>query len=121
MKFCNKCDNMYYISISGDDENVLTYSCRSCGDVDTSVSNEGMCVLDTHFNGSSMKNVKTVNEFTKLDPTLPRIANMQCPNVKCKSNKDGEKSGPDVIYMRYDNSNLKYIYICQSCDSSWNS
>ena len=121
MKFCNKCDNMYYISISGDDENTLTYSCRSCGDVDTTVSNEGMCVLDTYFNGSSVKNVKTVNEFTKMDPTLPRIANMQCPNGNCKTNKSGETSGPDVIYMRYDNSNLKYIYICQSCDSSWNS
>ena len=121
MKFCNKCDNMYYISISDDDENILTYSCRNCGDIDTTVSNEGMCVLDTHFNGSSMKNVKTVNEFTKMDPTLPRIANMPCPNVNCKKNKQGEKIDADVIYMRYDNSNLKYIYISQCCVSSRNS
>ena len=121
MKFCNKCDNMYYISISGDDENTLTYSCRNCGDIDTTVSNEGLCVLDTHLNGSSMKNVKIVNEVTKMDTTPPRIANMLCPNVKCKSNKDGAKRELDVIYMRYDNSNLKYIYICQYCDNSWNS
>lgn len=120
MKFCNNCDNMYYISIDTDDENTLINSCRNCGNVDTSASNEGMCVLDTYFNGSSMKNVKTVNEFTKLDPTLPRMTNMPCPNEKCKSHKD-EKNKLDVIYMRYDNANLKYIYICPSCDSSWNS
>ena len=68
-----------------------------------------------------MKNVKTVNEYTKMDPTLPRIANMPCPNANCKTNKQGDKSEQDVIYMRYDNSNLKYIYICQCCESSWNS
>jgi DNA-directed RNA polymerase subunit M/transcription elongation factor TFIIS len=120
MKFCDKCDNMYYISISANDENTLIHTCRNCNNEDNAVSNEGMCVLDTHFKSSSTKNIKSVNAFTKLDPTLPRLTNMPCPNANCSSNKD-DKAPNEVIYMRYDNSNLKYIYICQSCDTSWNS
>jgi DNA-directed RNA polymerase subunit M/transcription elongation factor TFIIS len=120
MRFCKKCDNMYYISIGTDDENTLTYTCRNCGDVDTTISNEGMCVLDTNFKDSSITNIQSINEFTKQDPTLPRLTNMPCPNVNCSSNKD-DKIDKNIIYMRYDNHNLKHIYICDNCDTTWNS
>ena len=120
MRFCKKCDNMYYISIGTDDENSLTYTCRNCGDVDSNASNEGLCVLDTNFNDSSITNIQSVNEFTKKDPTLPRLSNMPCPNTNCSSNKDS-KVNKNVIYVRYDNSNLKHIYICDNCDTTWNS
>jgi len=120
MKFCKKCDNMYYMSISKDNENTLTYSCRNCGDIDDSISNEGLCVLDTHFKSSAIKNVQSINEFTKMDPTLPRLTNMPCPNNSCKSKTD-DNIGQEVIYMRYDNASLKHIYICACCDATWNS
>ena len=36
------------------------------------------------------RNTKTyehmVNEYTKLDPTLPRTTTIKCPNQECKSN-----------------------------------
>ena len=35
---------------------------------------------------------------------------MKCPNVECKTNKD-ENLNSEIIYVRYDNNNLKYIYI----------
>lgn len=119
MRFCKKCENMYYISIGTDNENTLTYTCRNCGDIDANVSN-GLCVLDTNFKDTSIKNIQTINEFTKMDPTLPRLSNMPCPNVNCVSNKDKDIE-KNIIYIRYDNSNLKHIYICNNCDTTWNS
>ena len=58
-----------------------------------------------------------INEYTKLDPTLPRRNNIPCPNNECDSHKKGKNS--EVIYLRYDDTNMKYIYLCCKCDNSW--
>ena len=63
-----------------------------------------------------------INEYTKLDPTLPRTANIKCPNQSCNSNlpdDNPEKKFNDVIYLRYNDTELKYIYICNNCDTTW--
>jgi len=39
MKFCDKCDNMYYIGINPDDTNKLVYYCRNCNYVDARLYN----------------------------------------------------------------------------------
>ena len=49
MKFCTYCDNMYYISISETDSNVITYYCRNCGHKDDNIAEEGMRVLKTQL------------------------------------------------------------------------
>ena len=113
MKFCENCNNMLYLGLNPDNSNELTYYCRSCGTVDTSVSQEGICVLNTQFTKGEQKFNHIINEFTKLDPTLPRIYNVKCPNDRCASEKS------EVIYLRYDDSNLKYIYMCVNCDMTW--
>jgi DNA-directed RNA polymerase subunit M/transcription elongation factor TFIIS len=46
MKFCYKCDNMYYIKISDTKDDSLSYYCRVCGNEETSHSEEP-CVLST--------------------------------------------------------------------------
>ena len=25
----------------------------------------------------------------------------------------------DIVYLRYDDTNMKYIYLCVNCDNSW--
>ena len=40
-----------------------------------------------------------INKYTKLDPTLPRINNVLCPNADCATNKDD--SPREIIYIRY--------------------
>ena len=120
MRFCNKCDNMYYISVETENSNNLTYYCRSCGDTDNTITNQGLCVLDTNFKTGS-RSRQHINQYTKLDPTLPRINNIPCPNENCKSHNDTSKNDNDVIYMRYDDTNLKYTYMCVVCDTTWNS
>jgi len=115
MKFCSNCDNMYYIAIDEKNENQLTYYCRNCGHKDDST--EGVCVLSTQLKKGEQKFNHIINQYTKLDPTLPRIHNMKCPSPTCKTNTDAVPS--EVIYMRYDDDNLKYIYICAECDIAW--
>ena len=158
MKFCSNCDNMYYISINDKDSNLLSYYCRNCGHVDDSVQeqDEGTCILNTQLKKSQQKFNHIINEYTKLDPTLPRIYNIPCPNVNCKTNKHASSSisasstasgsssssssssssasssrsddsshsssaeiKAEVIYMRYDDTNFKYLYICTTCDTVW--
>ena len=111
---------MYYITISEADSNLLSYYCRNCGHKDESIAEEGACVLNTQLKTSQNKFNHIINEYTKLDPTLPRIYNIPCPNVACKSHSnEKEPTKSEVIYMRYDDQNLKYLYICVSCDAVW--
>lgn len=119
MKFCQNCSNMLYISISEDDANQLMYYCRNCGAKDATLVNESLCVLETNFKRGEQKFNHIINEYTKKDPTLPRIYNVKCPNGGCKTNEEGHKSPTEVIYMRYDDENMKYLYICVECDTIW--
>jgi len=127
MHFCKECGNMYYIKIS-DDTNSLNYYCRKCGDEDTQLinGNESVCVSKTDIRkGSSNSYKHIINKYTKFDPTLPRIDNIDCPNSACPSNMDPENKktndykDKEIIYLRYDDSNMKYIYLCCNCDNSW--
>ena len=132
MHFCIKCGNMYYIKI--DDNEELTYNCRKCGHKNSDLINEldNLCVSKTELNKNSNVDYSTIiNQYTKLDPTLPRINNINCPRADCPSNiqasdgesKDGNTVKPvdkEIIYIRYDNRNMKYLYLCGVCDHYWN-
>lgn len=114
MHFCIKCDNMYYLKINEDDPNKLIYYCRHCGDEANDLTADDMCVLKLQVKRNEEKYVHVMNEYTKLDPTLPRIKTMQCPNAECKN-----KNESDIIYIRYDDINIKYVYMCKNCDTTW--
>ena len=117
MHFCTNCSNMYYIRINSDDPNKLVYYCRNCGNEDKFIAVENVCVSKTQIK----KNEKTfnyiINKYTKLDPTLPRINNILCPNADCSTNKDAKER--EILYIRYDDTNMKYIYLCSHCDTVW--
>ena len=49
MKFCDNCDNMYYIGLDDNDKNKLRYYCRNCKHVDELLASDSMCVLNTNF------------------------------------------------------------------------
>lgn len=122
MKFCSQCNNMLYLGIDADDSNKLNYYCRNCGNVDTMVQTEGHCVLDTQYKKGEQKFYHMINKYTKMDPTLPRIYNMKCPNASCSTNSTASEDKPEkteIVYMRYDDNNLKYIYMCVTCDTVW--
>ena len=112
MKFCTECQNMYYISIDESDSNKLNYYCRFCGNKDVHITQDSVVVLKTQLKKSEQKFNHMVNKYTKYDPTLPRKNNIKCPNEKCTD-------PADVIYLRYDDENMKYLYICANCDFTW--
>lgn len=118
MKFCSNCDNMLYISIDSEDANKLTHTCRQCGYIDPIVGGEGLVVLDTKLKMSEQKSRFIINDFTKFDPTLPRIYTLKCPNNECKTN-DSDATQTEIIYLRSNDADMKYIYLCPTCDTQW--
>lgn len=121
--FCSQCDNMLYIKISEEDTNQIEYFCRFCSHTEKPANqNMVLTVMSTAIENKDFNFSHIVNEYTKYDPTLPRITTMTCPNTECKSAthaKEGSTKNPDVIYIRYDDSNLKYLYLCTECDYVW--
>jgi hypothetical protein len=109
---------MFYISINANDSNKMIYYCRNCGNTDDNTMNDSLCVLSTNLQKGEQTFNHIVNKYTKYDPTLPRIYNVKCPNANCKSNIENDIK-PEVVYMRYDDANMKYIYICTICDTNW--
>jgi DNA-directed RNA polymerase subunit M/transcription elongation factor TFIIS len=113
---------MYYIHIDDKNANKLIYFCHNCGNEDQYLANTNISVSKTvvkkQKQAQGFDNI--VNKFTKLDPTLPRVTNILCTNINCKTNTNtnGENKR-EVIYMRYDDVNMKYIYLCCECDAVW--
>lgn len=117
MHFCTQCSNMYYISISKADPNKLTYYCRNCGHEDETISVKDITISNVQLKKSEQEFSHVINKYTKLDPTLPRMTNILCPNPECDTNrKDTPK---EMIYIRYDDTNMKYVYLCSTCDTVW--
>ena len=119
MKFCSACNNMLYIKMYNvNDSNAIKYYCRNCGFEDDTIENEGVCVLKTHLRKNAQKFNHIINRYTKLDPTLPRIFTIRCPEESCPTNVEIIEN-PEIIYMRYDDDNMKYLYLCVTCDATW--
>ena len=111
MNFCRQCNNLYYTKIQESNHNKLILYCKHCGDENNELTNSNII---------STKNIirpYIINEYTKLDPTLPHISNIPCPNENCKTNTDNHPK--DVIYIKYNESEMKYIYLCTICDTNW--
>ncbi len=118
MHFCSICQNMFYIQINAEDANKLEYYCRHCGKKDETISAENVCVSNSQFKKSAVSYEHMINKFTKLDPTLPRVNKVLCPNSECETNTEGKER--EIIYIRYDDVNMKYVYLCSCCDTAWN-
>lgn len=120
MNFCNNCNNMYYIKLEEEDCDKIVYYCRNCGNVDDKILDVNKCILEENINKTEDKYNIHINKYTKLDITLPRINYIKCPNSLCESNTDGfDSSKKEIIYIRYDNIAMKYLYLCSHCDFIW--
>ena len=120
MKFCNTCSNMYYIKLEGDNCDKISYYCRNCGNTNNELIEEGKCILKENITKNENKFNISINQYTKLDCTLPRINYIKCPNEKCNSNDiNFDANDREIIYIRYDHINMKYMYLCCLCDNVW--
>jgi len=90
--------------------------CRNCGHVEQ--EEKGSLVSEILVKERTSEGYKILlNEFTRQDPTLPHLKTMKCPREDCKSNTSSVEN--DVIYIKYDPENLKYLYISNVCREHW--
>ncbi|NDE16712.1 hypothetical protein EBZ80_17445 [bacterium] len=128
MRFCPVCDNYLYLQTADEAETgeapALRFLCRHCGydeKMEPKTSDEAL-VLETVFSGVSGGGKQTssaLNDYTKLDPTLPRLKTIACPNAACPSQAD--PATRDILYVKTDAKNLKYQYACTVCGTQWGS
>ena len=117
MNFCDVCENKLYLSIDGNNANKLIYYCQNCGNVKDSTNS--FSVSKIQLKNSQQEFTHFINKNTKYDPTLPRITNMLCPNPECTTNHAKDSPSAEIIVIRYDEINMKYVYVCASCDTVW--
>lgn len=117
MRFCPNCQMMLFVKLSSEDGNGLSYYCRNCGHESGQEGMESACVLTTNLSGSKSQYGNVINRYTKMDPTLPRTNMIKCPSQECPSNNQQAKR--EVIYLRYDDVRMKYMYLCAHCDEAW--
>ena len=118
MNFCDVCDNLLSLAKSKNDGEIK-YICRSCKKEFPCDQESNTCVYKKNYGGNvDIYYEMFVNKYTKYDPSLPHVTNMPCANNECLSNKNASVD-PDIIYIRYDESKMKYIYLCCICDKAW--
>lgn len=117
MHFCKICYNMYYIRLKEEDANKLIYYCRNCGNEEENFSKETIILSSSQFKQGEKQFDYYINKYSKLDPTLPRVNDIMCPNQECLTNK--EKEPREILFIRYDEKQMKYVYLCSTCDQVW--
>ena len=119
MHFCPKCENMFQIRLEDNNPNKLIYYCPCCQLTDTYID-ENKSLVVSYASTQTAKYHHIINEYTKFDPTLPRIAEkMLCPNLDCQTNAEKNRASQEIIKICYDESNKKYVYLCAICDEIW--
>ena len=118
INFCDTCDNLLFLYSNDDEEdNKLYMGCKNCGA--RKDYEDSKCIYNNDY---KIDLSETINQNQNLvdDITLPTIRNnpnIKCPNEKCKSNKDGEVS--ELLYIKYDSNDMKYMYVCKHCFQKW--
>jgi hypothetical protein len=126
--FCKQCDNMLYMSFRGDDstqteQGDLMYHCKHCMFETTAEAlradrNLSAAIQTENYEDDQASYKQYVNPYIKEDPTLPHVTDINCANPECTRPKDATR---DVIIIKYDTVNLKFLYHCIHCYAFWKS
>lgn len=123
MRFCPVCSYYLYLRMGREKMDSLDLECKHCGytEVMAPKSADEALILETNMGGSGAKGqtVSQLNDFTKLDPTLPRLKTIACPNQACPTQAD--PATRDILYIKTDAKALKYQYCCTVCNTQWSS
>ena len=113
MEFCDFCNNMLYVCHNEDDAFEVKHYCKNCS-FTKSLSQDKHTVLLMKNRYNVESNWKQyANPDIEFDPTIPRVDNIPCPNAKCTAKTS------DVMYMKYDAVNIRYVYFCVHCKHFW--
>lgn len=116
MDFCKVCENMLYIKINDatedeTEERQLVYYCKNCNET-YDKTDDNNCVYHISYDLDNIKRENAVNKYSVNDPTLPKATGKKCPNKQCPAKKT------NIVYIKSDDSNMKYIYICVACHNA---
>ncbi len=137
MNFCPKCENLLKPQQASEEivlpgggtskRYYLNRTCSTCGYVE--VDMKGGLVNETVVQERASEGYKILlNEFTRQDPTLPHVSTLPCPNTTgdvasgkaiCPTHTSNVPR--DVIIIKYDAQNMKFLYICNVCGEQWRS
>ena len=117
MEFCNVCNNMLYVRTN--EERHLVKYCRHCENTKVDTVNGSIKISETIYSEDDMLYHQNSNKYLRFDPTLRRINDIlvKCNNTCCIANT--ENKDQQVIYIKYDNKNMKYLYCCDHCGNIW--
>lgn len=112
MKFCEGCNNMYFLKIMDDK---ILYYCKNCGNESNNINQCYKASRDNVLHEDIVYN-NIINKYTKNDNTIPRVNEIKCINADCDSYKDVKNN---ILLIRNDEVNMKFIYLCGNCDTVW--
>ena len=114
MEFCEICDNLLYMRAEEDAEpaSLIKY-CKHCDFSKKATQGQSIKVSQTLYSEDQLLYDQFQNKFLRFDPTLPRVRDpeLTCPNEDCT----GPKDTPQIIYIKYQANNMKYMYCCDYC------
>jgi DNA-directed RNA polymerase subunit M/transcription elongation factor TFIIS len=111
MKFCAVCDNLLYVKL---DDGGYVYQCNYCSSR-FEPSEDDAVVSEVNYRDDRAKYHHLLTPLLHEDPTLPRV-DLPCPNKDCTRPARGRS---DVLYIKYDAVNLRYLYSCGYCKHFW--
>lgn len=106
----------------GGDTDVLL-KCPSCGykelmNPKTSIESlVSRTVLNSGSSASGASSGVGITDYTYVDPTLPHVKNIPCPNSSCMSRTDETKR--DVILLNTKPNEMQFLYTCTLCRTIW--
>jgi hypothetical protein len=118
LHFCQRCQNMTTLYVNEDKD--LIHYCKACEETETYQSDGCPCVYSIGQGEIDVSHVLNRNKYITHDITLPKIRdnpNVRCMRADCPTNQDHTPSS--ITYLKYDFENMKYMYICDECGSSW--
>jgi len=114
VSFCKGCDNMLYI-YADTDTNELYHACKSCGNIERIEDKSRLIYSNSQVKLDNSKIIES-NPYVTHDVTLPTIKGNK--NIKC-NNELCDSEITDITYIKYDATDMRYLYICNHCGSKW--
>ena len=121
--FCPDCGFILFLKQDLEEEEstdkLLNY-CKNCS-YQTAFNHEHTLVFKKKYGDTYQVENKIQNHYLIHDPTLPRIYNIDCINPSCISNRPEEDkpAEKEIIFIKFDEDNMKYLYLCKHCKASW--
>lgn len=98
----------------------LVKFCKHCEFEKIEPTDKAIKISETIYSEDDLLYNQHVNKYLRYDPTLRRINDniIKCPSKDCKTHKEKDIE-QQLLYIKYDPANMKYLYVCDHCGYTW--